>query len=166
STWTDHKIFSYTFDHLAQVMQDFAGQLKLNHYSLFVQDYGGPVGFRMAVAHPLAGGVLRNLRLLASHNARPRSSTGTERLAFVARTSVATDPTGPFVPFTIVAGCSTDKAMEENLAQAREGELVEVSEIRFDWPQFLSVERIKAGLTEIALGLTMFATLVVFCCFH
>jgi pimeloyl-ACP methyl ester carboxylesterase len=52
SSWPDHKVFSYTFDHLAQVMQDFAGQLKLNHYSLFVQDYGGPVGFRMAVAHP------------------------------------------------------------------------------------------------------------------
>jgi len=87
-------------------------------------------------------------------------------MEFVARTGVATDPTGSFVPFTIVAGCSTDKAMEENLAQALEGELVEVSEIRFDWPQFLPVERIKAGLTEIALGLTMFAALVVFCCFH
>ena len=56
--------------------------------------------------------------------------------------------------------------MEENLAQALEGELVEVSEIRFDWPQFLPVERIKEGLTKIALGLTMFAALVVFCCFH
>jgi hypothetical protein len=40
------------------------------------------------------------------------------------------------------------------------GELVEVSEIRFDWPQFLPVERIKAGLTETALGLTMFTALV------
>ena len=56
--------------------------------------------------------------------------------------------------------------MEENLAQALEGELAEVFEIRFDWPQFLPVERIKEGLTKIALGLTMFAALVVFCCFH
>ena len=72
--------------------------------------------------------------------------------------------TGSFVPFTIVAGCSTDKAMEENSAHALDGELFEVSEIRFDWPQFLPVERIKAGLTEIALGFTMFAALVAFCC--
>ena len=55
--------------------------------------------------------------------------------------------------------------MEENSTQALDGELFEVSEIRFDWPQFLPVERIKAGLTEIALGLTMFAALVAFCCF-
>jgi pimeloyl-ACP methyl ester carboxylesterase len=52
SSWPDHKLFSYTFDHLAHVMEDFVGQLKLDHYSLFVQDYGGPVGFRMALAHP------------------------------------------------------------------------------------------------------------------
>ena len=55
--------------------------------------------------------------------------------------------------------------MEENSAQALDGELLEVSEIGFDWPQFLPVERIKAGLTEIALGLTMFAAPVAFCCF-
>ena len=62
-------------------------------------------------------------------------------MEFFARTGVATAPTGSFVPFTIVAGCSTDKAIKENLAQALEGELVEVSEIRFDWPQFLPAER-------------------------
>jgi hypothetical protein len=56
--------------------------------------------------------------------------------------------------------------MEDNSAQAAEGALVEGSEIRFDWPQFLAVERIKAGLREIALGLTMFTALVAFCCFH
>ena len=52
SSWPDHKDFAYTFDHLAQVMQDFAGQLHLDRYTLFMQDYGGPVGFRMALAHP------------------------------------------------------------------------------------------------------------------
>ena len=55
--------------------------------------------------------------------------------------------------------------MEQNSAQALDREFVEVSEIRFDWPQFLPVERIKAGLMETALGLTMFAALVAFCCF-
>src|SRR5580658_4376752 len=48
SSWPDHKSFAYTFDHLAEVMQDFADQLHLHRYTLFMQDYGGPVGFRMA----------------------------------------------------------------------------------------------------------------------
>jgi pimeloyl-ACP methyl ester carboxylesterase len=33
-------------------MQDFANQLHLDRYTLFMQDYGGPVGFRMALVHP------------------------------------------------------------------------------------------------------------------
>src|SRR6202790_2005315 len=52
TSWPDHKKFAYTFDHLAKVMQDFADQMHLDHYTLFMQDYGGPVGFRMALAHP------------------------------------------------------------------------------------------------------------------
>lgn len=44
--------FSYTFDNIAQVMLHFAETLGLSRYSLFMQDYGGPVGFRMAIAHP------------------------------------------------------------------------------------------------------------------
>src|SRR5258707_10175353 len=44
--------FSYTFDHLAQVMDDFVAQLGLTKYSLYVQDYGAPVGYRLASQHP------------------------------------------------------------------------------------------------------------------
>ena len=44
--------FAYTFDHLAEVMNGFVGTLGLHRYTLLVQDYGGPVGFRMAMAHP------------------------------------------------------------------------------------------------------------------
>jgi pimeloyl-ACP methyl ester carboxylesterase len=44
--------FAYTFDHLAEVMTRFTEVLALPRYSLFMQDYGGPVGFRMAMAHP------------------------------------------------------------------------------------------------------------------
>jgi NAD(P)-dependent dehydrogenase (short-subunit alcohol dehydrogenase family)/pimeloyl-ACP methyl ester carboxylesterase len=47
-----NKEFSYTFDHISQVMQRFTEVLGLQHYVLFMQDYGGPVGFRMAIAHP------------------------------------------------------------------------------------------------------------------
>ena len=52
SSWPSPKEFSYTFDNLARVMEDFADALKLSRYSLFLHDYGGPVGLRMAVAHP------------------------------------------------------------------------------------------------------------------
>ena len=44
--------FSYTFDHLAQVTDHFTRALGLDHYVLYVQDYGGPIGFRLALAHP------------------------------------------------------------------------------------------------------------------
>jgi pimeloyl-ACP methyl ester carboxylesterase len=44
--------FIYTFDHLAEVITRFTEILGLSRYSPFMQDYGGPVGFRMAMAHP------------------------------------------------------------------------------------------------------------------
>ena len=52
SDWPDPDQFAYTFDHLASVMERFREALGLSRYTLFVQDYGGPVGFRMALAHP------------------------------------------------------------------------------------------------------------------
>jgi pimeloyl-ACP methyl ester carboxylesterase len=48
----DTKTFEYTFDRLAMVMQHFAEKLGIERYVLLVQDYGGPVGFRLALAHP------------------------------------------------------------------------------------------------------------------
>jgi pimeloyl-ACP methyl ester carboxylesterase/alkylhydroperoxidase family enzyme len=48
----DPKTFSYTFDHLAEVIETFTGTLELTRYALYVFDYGAPVGFRLAVAHP------------------------------------------------------------------------------------------------------------------
>jgi len=50
--WPDPKHFDYTFDHIASVMDNFTQALRLSHYTLYMQDYGGPVGFRMALAHP------------------------------------------------------------------------------------------------------------------
>ena len=52
SDWPDPKQFDYTFDHIASVMNAFTQALGLSHYTLYMQDYGGPVGFRMALAHP------------------------------------------------------------------------------------------------------------------
>lgn len=44
--------FEYTFDNLANVVDKFAQSLKLERYSLYVMDYGAPVGYRLAVKHP------------------------------------------------------------------------------------------------------------------
>jgi pimeloyl-ACP methyl ester carboxylesterase len=52
SDWPDPKEFAYTFDHIAAVMDDFTSAMGLTRYTLYMQDYGGPVGFRMALAHP------------------------------------------------------------------------------------------------------------------
>jgi pimeloyl-ACP methyl ester carboxylesterase len=44
--------FAYTFDNLAAVVEEFTRILGLSKYALYVQDYGAPVGYRLAVAHP------------------------------------------------------------------------------------------------------------------
>lgn len=44
--------FAYTFDRLAAVTQRFTETLALSRYALVVQDYGGPVGFRLALSRP------------------------------------------------------------------------------------------------------------------
>ncbi|MGO9421619.1 alpha/beta fold hydrolase [Roseiarcus sp.] len=43
--------FAYTFDHLAKVVDDFTNVVGLREYVLCQQDYGGPIGMRLAVAH-------------------------------------------------------------------------------------------------------------------
>ncbi len=52
SDWPDPKAFAYTFDHYAELMNSFAEALGLRRYTLYMQDYGAPVGFRMLLAHP------------------------------------------------------------------------------------------------------------------
>jgi pimeloyl-ACP methyl ester carboxylesterase len=44
--------FSYTFDRIAEIIDSLTQKLGLPRYSLYMQDYGGPVGFRLALAHP------------------------------------------------------------------------------------------------------------------
>src|SRR5882757_1696063 len=45
SSWPDPKKFAYTFDHYAEIMNRFTEALGFHHYTLYIQDYGGPVGF-------------------------------------------------------------------------------------------------------------------------
>lgn len=44
--------FAYTFDAIADVLGAFTDALHLDRYTLYLQDYGGPIGYRLAVAHP------------------------------------------------------------------------------------------------------------------
>ncbi|WP_282363117.1 alpha/beta fold hydrolase [Pseudomonas sp. PS01297] len=54
--------YAYTFDHLAHSMGQLLTQLGINQYTLFMQDYGGPVGFRMILEAPqkLHGIIIQN----------------------------------------------------------------------------------------------------------
>ncbi len=44
--------FDYTFDNLAKLMNRFTEELKIKKYSLYLMDYGAPIGFRLAAKHP------------------------------------------------------------------------------------------------------------------
>lgn len=44
--------FDYTFDNLARIVEEFTVKLGLERYSLYLMDYGAPIGFRLAAKHP------------------------------------------------------------------------------------------------------------------
>lgn len=44
--------FTYSFDNLAGLIDKFTQTIGLSHYALYVQDYGAPIGYRLAAAHP------------------------------------------------------------------------------------------------------------------
>jgi pimeloyl-ACP methyl ester carboxylesterase len=48
----DRSQYAYTFDNLAKTMDGFTEALSLKRYAIEVFDYGAPVGWRMAAAHP------------------------------------------------------------------------------------------------------------------
>ncbi len=52
SDMPDPATFPYTFDKLSEVTEHFLGKKGFERYGLFVQDYGGPVGFRVAMRNP------------------------------------------------------------------------------------------------------------------
>ena len=45
-------VYDYSFDNLAMTINHFIDALGLKKFSLYVQDYGGPVGFRIATQRP------------------------------------------------------------------------------------------------------------------
>ncbi|GAA6616649.1 alpha/beta fold hydrolase [Scytonema sp. NUACC26] len=44
--------FDYSFDRLAQIVEKFITAIDLKKYSLYVMDYGAPVGYRIAAKYP------------------------------------------------------------------------------------------------------------------
>ena len=44
--------FDYSFDNLATLVEAFVDQLGVGRYSLYLMDYGAPIGFRLAAKHP------------------------------------------------------------------------------------------------------------------
>jgi len=48
----DRSQYNYTFDHIAETIDAFTQVIGLRRYAMLVFDYGAPVGWRLAVAHP------------------------------------------------------------------------------------------------------------------
>jgi len=48
----DRKTFRYSFARYAELIDELLGQLGAKRYALYVQDYGAPVGYRLALRHP------------------------------------------------------------------------------------------------------------------
>jgi pimeloyl-ACP methyl ester carboxylesterase len=52
SDMPDPAKFPYTFDKIAEVVEDFLKKMHFTRFGLYVQDYGGPVGFRILSNNP------------------------------------------------------------------------------------------------------------------
>jgi len=65
--------YVYTFDQLALTIEAFTKALKIDRHAIYVFDYGAPVGFRLAMAHPDRVTAI----ILQNGNAYPRRTIGT-----------------------------------------------------------------------------------------
>jgi len=45
-------MFTYSFDNIARVIEQFTETMRLDRFALYVFDYGAPIGFRLALRHP------------------------------------------------------------------------------------------------------------------
>lgn len=46
------KEFNYTFERISEIIEEFLKAIGFTRFGLFMQDYGGPVGFRIISRHP------------------------------------------------------------------------------------------------------------------
>jgi pimeloyl-ACP methyl ester carboxylesterase len=58
----DRKEFPYTFENMTNIVEQLTLKLELSAYSLYVMDYGAPIGYRLALRHPekVTGIVVQN----------------------------------------------------------------------------------------------------------
>ena len=68
--------FEYSFDNLAVLMEAFVDRLGIEQYSLYLMDYGAPIGFRLAAKHPqrVQSLIVQNGNAYNLHSARERRS--------------------------------------------------------------------------------------------
>src|ERR1700735_5085545 len=52
SSMPGHNEFDYSFENLTNVVEKLVEQLGLTRYSMYVMDYGAPIGYRLALRHP------------------------------------------------------------------------------------------------------------------
>ena len=71
--------FIYTFDNLASLIEKFVDALGITKFSMYVQDYGGPIGFRIATKRP------ELIRAIVVQNANLHVEGISENLAPLAR---------------------------------------------------------------------------------
>lgn len=62
SSAPSRETFKYTFDNLSRVVDHFTQELDLKSFAIYVQDYGAPIGYRIASAHPerISGIIVQN----------------------------------------------------------------------------------------------------------
>ena len=48
----DRKTFSYTFENMTNIIEGLTEKLDLHAYTMYVMDYGAPIGYRLALRHP------------------------------------------------------------------------------------------------------------------
>jgi pimeloyl-ACP methyl ester carboxylesterase len=69
----DRKSFAYTFDNFADVIEHLIGKIGLSEYAIYVHDFGGPVGYRIALKHPerVTGLIVQNAPAPYANEAGP-----------------------------------------------------------------------------------------------
>lgn len=62
SSMPDHKSFAYTFENVTSIVEELTVKLELAKYTLYVMDYGAPIGYRLALRHPekISGLIVQN----------------------------------------------------------------------------------------------------------